>query len=161
MELENNTYQDNFIKSSIFKDKLNHLDSGIDSLLDEFKKLYVIVNMHPTNQEYQQQYQNIINNLARIKSTMFSVSNEIQINVDVINKKLLEYDVLIREEKRKNKDLKIKLGIVENQNNAASEMITDYKDIYDKSYLRNWSLILSSIICLVAVGTVYKKPTIV
>jgi hypothetical protein len=36
-------------------------------------------------------------------------------------------------------------------------MISDYKDIYAKRYLRNWSLLLSSIICIVAIGTIYKK----
>ena len=158
MELENieniENNQNNFTKSTVFKQKINDLDSGIDMLLDEFKKLYVIVNMHPTNQEYQQQYQNIINNLASIMSKLFSVSNNIQVNVDDINKKLLEYDALIRKEKKKNRELKKELGIVENQNNAAFEMITDYKDIYDKRYLRNWSLILSSIIGLIAIGIV-------
>jgi hypothetical protein len=160
MELGNNSYEDKFIKSAIFKDKINDLTSGIDILLDEFKKLYVIVNMHPNNQEYQQQYQNIVNNLGSVMSKMFSVSNDIQINVNNINKKLLEYDVLIREEKKINKDLKINLGIVENKNNASYEMITDYKDIYEKRYLRNWSLILGSILGLIAISRVYKKPLV-
>jgi hypothetical protein len=161
MELGNNNYEDNFTKSKVFTEKIKELDSGIDVLLDKFKKLYVIVNMHPANQEYQQQYQTVVSNLSSVLSKMFSVSKEIQVNVDDINKKLLEYDVLIREEKKKNSELKVKLGIVEDKNNAASEMITDYKDIYDKRYLRNWSLILSSIIGLLAIGTVYKKPQVV
>jgi hypothetical protein len=161
MELENNNYQNNFTKSTIFEEKINDLDSGVDILLDEFKKLYVIVNMHPTNEEYQQQYQNMINNLAGINSKLFSISNEIQVNINDINKNLLDYDTLIKEERKNNRDLKKKLGIVENKSNAASEMITDYKDIYDKRYLRNWSLILSSIIGLIAIGKIYKKPVIV
>lgn len=161
MELGNNNYQYIFAKSNTFKEKITDLDSGINILLDEFKKLYVIVNMHPTNQEYQQKYQTIVSNLSSVLSKMFSISNDIQVNVDDINKKLLEYDILIRNEKKKNRELKKELGIVENQNNAASEMITDYKDIYDKRYLRNWSLILSSIIGVIAIGIVYKKPVTV
>lgn len=113
--------------------------------------------MHPNNEEYQTQYQNVINNLANVLSKLFSVSNDVQINIDNLNKKLFEFDILIREERDKNKDLKKKLGIVENKSNAASEMISDYKDIYDKRYLRNWSLLLSSILCIVAIGTVFKK----
>ena len=161
MELGNNNYEDNFTKSNVFTEKIIELDSGIDVLLDEFKKLYVIVNMHPANQEYQQQYQTIVSNLSSVLSKMFSVSNNIQVDIDNINKKLLDYDILIKNEKKKNTELKKQLGIVENQNNAASEMITDYKDIYDKRYLRNWSLILSSIIGLLAIGVIYKKPQVV
>lgn len=158
MELVNNSYEDTFVKSDTFKNKITELDGGIDVLLDEFKKLFVIVGMHPINQGYQQQYQTTVNNMTSVMSKLFAVSNDIKANFDGINKKLLEYDVLIKEEKKTNEKLKAKLGIIENKNNAASEMITDYKDIYDKRYLRNWSLILSSIICLVAIKIVYKRP---
>jgi hypothetical protein len=157
MELENNSYENKFTKSTAFKAKINELDSGVDVLLDEFKNLYVIFNMYPGNQEYQQQYQNTLNKLDRVMSKLFSVSNNIERNVDSINEKLLEYDVLIKKEKNKNRTFKAKLGMVEDKNNAASEMITDYKDIYNKRYLRNFSLILSSIICLVAISRVYKN----
>lgn len=157
MELGNNSYEDTFTKSSTFKNKITELDSGIGVILDEYKKLFVLASMYPANQEYQQQYQNTVNNLASVMSKLFAVSNDIQKNMNDINKKLIEYDGFIKQEKKVNGDIKLKLGIVEDKNNAASEMITDYKDIYDKRYLRNWSLILSSIICLVAIGTVYKK----
>ena len=157
MELESNNYGDNFTKTNQYKEKIDELDSGINLLFDEFKKLYVITKMHPNNQEYQTHYQNIINNLASVLSKLFSVSNDIQINIDNLNKKLFEFDVLIGEEREKNKELKIKLGIVENKSNAASEMISDYKNIYDKRYLRNWSLILSSILCILAIRKIFKK----
>ena len=116
--------------------------------------------MNPNNEEYQTQYQNVINSLASILSKLFSVSNDVQVNIDNINKKLFEIDILIRREREKNKELKRKLGIVENKSNAASEMISDYRDIYDKRYLRNWSLFLSSIICFVTIGTIYKTQRV-
>lgn len=153
MELEN----DNFTKTIQYKEKINELDSGVNLLLDEFKKLYVIKNMYPNDEEYQNLYENIINNLESVLSNLFSISNEVQVNIDKLNKKLFEFDNLIRSEREKNKELKIKLGIVENKSNATFEMISDYKDIYAKRYLRNWSLLLSSIICIVAIGTIYKK----
>lgn len=155
MELENDDYKDNFTKTSHYKEKIDQLDGGINLLLDEFKKLYVITKMHPNNEEYQTQYQNIVNSLAEILSKVFSVSNDVQLNIDNLNKKLFEFDILIRQEREKNKELKRKLGIVENKSNAASEMISDYKDIYDKRYLRNWSLLLSSVICILAIRKIF------
>jgi len=156
-ELENNDYEHNFKKSEQYTEKIDQLNSSVNLLLNEFKKLYVIINMHPTNEEYQTQYQNIINNLAEILSKLFSISNEVQVNIDNLNKKLFEFNILIRQEREKNKELKRKLRIVENDSNAAAEMISDYKNIYDNRYLRNWSLALSSIICIVAIGAIYKK----
>lgn len=160
IETENNDYENVFIKSKQYKEKINQLDSGTDLLLNEFKKLYVITNMHPTNEEYQTQYQNIINSLGEILSKLFSISNDVQVNIDELNKKLFEFDILIRQEKEKNKELKRKLGIVENKNNAASEMISDYKDIYEKRYLRNWSLLLSSAIGIVTIVKIFKNPVV-
>ena len=160
MESENNDYEHNFKKSEQYKEKIHQLDSGVYLLLHEFKKLYVITNMHPTNEEYQTQYQNIINSLAEILSKLFSISNDVQVNIDDLNKKLFEFDILIRQEREKNRELKRKLGIVENKSNAASEMISDYKNIYDKRYLRNWSLLLSSIVCIAAIGVIFKKPVV-
>lgn len=154
-ELENNDYEHIFTKSEQYKEKLQQLNSGVHLLLHEFRKTYVITNMHPTNEEYQTQYQNIINSLAQILSKLFSVSNDVQVNIDNLNKKLFEFDILIRQEREKNKELKRKLGIVENKSNAASEMISDYKDIYDKRYLRNWSLLLSSVICILAIRKMF------
>lgn len=160
MELESDNYEDNFVKTEQFKEKIQQLNGAVNLLLDEFKKLYVITKMNPTNEEYQTQYQNVINSLASILSKLFSVSNDVQVNIDNINKKLFEFDVLIRKERNKNRELKQKLGIVENKSNTTSEMISEYKDIYNISYLRNWSLFLSSIVCLVAIGTFYKKKEV-
>jgi len=159
MELENDPLRDvdNFMKTDQFKEKINQLDSGINLLLEEFKKLYVITKMNPNNEEYQTQYQNIINSLASILSKLFFISNDVQVNIDNINKKLFEFDALIKKERENNRELKIKIGIVENKTYAASEMISDYRDIYDERYLRNWSLFLSSIICLFTISIIYKK----
>lgn len=160
IESENNNYEDIFAKSKQYKEKLYQLNSGVDLLLSEFKKLYVITNMHPSNEEYKTQYQNIINSLAEILSKLFSISNDVQVNIDELNKKLFEFDVLIRQEREKNKELKIKLGIAENKSDTASEMISNYKDIYDKRYLRNWSLLLSSAIGILVIAKVFKNPVV-
>ena len=48
--------------------------------------------------------------------------------------------------------------MVENTGNASSEMISNYKDMYNINYLRNWSLLLSSILCMITIGVIYKKP---
>lgn len=153
----NNDYEKNFIDSEKYKEQMHQLDSSIHLLLNEFKKLYVITTMHPTNEEYQVQYKNVINNLSEILSKLFSISNDVQVNTDNINKEFFKLDASIKKEREKNKELKRRLGIVENENNAVHEMINDYKDIYDKRYLRNLSLLLSSIICILAISKIYKK----
>lgn len=155
MEIENINH--NFMKPEQFNEKLTQLNGSVDLLLDEFKKIYVISKMHPANQEYQQQYANMVAGLDQLQSKLFSTSNDVQVNIDNLNKSMVSLDIEIRKEREKNKELKKKLGIVENKTNAASEMINDYTQIYDERYLRNWALGLSTIICIMTIGSVFKK----
>ena len=148
---------DNFVKPEYFNEKLNELNSSVNLLLDEFKKVFVLSNMHPANQEYQQQYANMIGGLNQIQSKLFSTSNDVQKNIDTLNKALLSLDIKIKNERNRNKELKVKLGIVENKTNAASEMIDDYTEIYQIRYLRNWALALSTLICIMTIGSIFKK----
>jgi CII-binding regulator of phage lambda lysogenization HflD len=155
MEIEN--IDENFMKPEQFDEKLDVLNGSVNLLLDEFKKIYVISKMHPANQEYQQQYANMVAGLNQLQSKLFSASNDVQVNIDKINKAMMTLDNRIRKEREKNRELKLKLGIVENKSNASSEMIDNYKQIYDEQYLRNWALGLSTIICIMTIGSVCKK----
>ncbi len=155
MELEN--MEENLIKPEQFNEKLEILNGSVKLLLDEFLKLYIITKMHPANQEYQQQYANMKSGLNQIQSKLFTSSNDVQINIDKINKLMIKFDIEIKKEKEKNKELKRKLGIVENKTNAASEMINDYTQIYDERYLRNWALGLSTLICIITIGALFKN----
>ena len=152
-----NYTNDNFMKPEQFNEKINQLTGSIDLLLDEFKKIYVLSKMHPANQEYQQQYANMIGGLNQIQSKLFSTSNDVQLNIEKINKDMISLDIQIKKERKRNRELKRKLGIIEHKTSAASEMIDDYIEIYDMRYLRNWALALSTMICIVSINVLLKK----
>jgi hypothetical protein len=137
--------------------QLDGLNNSIDMLLDEFRKLYVVSKMNPSSSEYQQQYANIIANINQIQSKMFTTSNGIQVNIDEISQKLLEINILIGIERDKNINLKKKLGMIQDKNNSAYEMIYNYKQIYNYNYLRNWALFLSITFCIFSISKVYKN----
>jgi len=149
---------ENFMEVATFHEKINEMNGSIGLLLDEFKKIYILSKMHPTNQEYQQQYANITTGINHVQSKLFSISNDVKTNIDKLNKHLFALDIEIKKEREKNKVLKRKMGIVENKSNAASEMIDDYMQIYDERYLRNWALGLSSVICIISIGVAFKNP---
>lgn len=155
--MEINYKNDNFMKPEQFNEKLNELNGTITFLLDEFKKIYVLSKMYPANQEYQQQYANMIDGLNQIQSKIFSTSNDVQVNIDNLNKAMIEIDVRIKQERSRNKELKRKLGIIEHKTNTASELIYDYTQIYDESYLRNWALGISTLICIMTISSMFKK----
>ena len=90
MEIEN--IDENFMKPEQFDEKLDVLNGSVNLLLDEFKKIYVISKMHPANQEYQQQYANMVAGLNQLQSKLFSASNDVQVNIDKINKAMMTLD---------------------------------------------------------------------
>jgi hypothetical protein len=151
--IDNEDINDNFKTPEIFKEKLQTLNQQLPAILDDFKKYYVFFNKNPEYPEYQNLFENIKGNLNKISSDLFILSNDVQSSTNEINKKLLDLNVLIQTEKDRNRQLKLKLGIVEDKNNAATELIYDYKNMYSEEYLRNWALFVSILI----VGGVISK----
>lgn len=148
---------DNFKTPVIFKEKLQTLNQQLPAILDDFKKYYVFFNKNPEYPEYQNSFENIKGNMTKIATDLFMLSNDVQSSTNEINKKLFALNDLIQKEKDKNHKLKIKLGIVEHKNNAATELITDYKNMYDEEYLRNWALFLSIIVVGVSIAKINQK----
>jgi hypothetical protein len=149
---------DNFKTPGIFKEKLQTLNKQLPAILDDFKKYYVFYNKNPEYDEYQQMFENIKGNMNKLSSDLFMLSNDVQASTDELNKKLFALNVLIQEEKERNRKLKLKLGIVEHKNNAASEMISDYKNMYSEGYLRNWALFISILIIGTSISKIRKPP---
>jgi hypothetical protein len=152
MELKNNKEINDGLQ---YSEKLRTLDSQLPAILKDFNKYYVFYNKNPEYPEYQQMFENIKGNLTKISSDLFVLSNDVQSNTDKLNEKLFYLDSLIKQEKDKNRKLKLKLGIVEHKNNASYELISNYKDMYDSGYLRNWGLFFSIIIAGITISKVY------
>jgi hypothetical protein len=140
-----------------FTQQLETLQSQLPAILADFTKYYIFYNKNPEYPEYGQFFENIKSNLNNVNSKLFMLSNDIQSNTDKINEKLFALDILIRNEKEKNRELKLKLGIVEHKNSAASELIYDYKEMYESGYLRNWALFLSIVVVGLTISKTFKS----
>ena len=155
IELENKNINLNYKKPQKYINTVEQFNRNMEFLLDEFVKIYVIARMNPNDEEVQQRYENITSNISKLQGNLFSMSNDIQMNINNINKQNLQLNVLIREERNKNNNLRKQLGMVESQNISASEMNINYGEIYDRNYLRNWGLFISTIICIFSIRSMY------
>jgi hypothetical protein len=156
--IDNEDITDNFKTPGIFKEKLQTLNKQLPSILDDFKKYYVFYNKNPEYPEYQSSFENIKGNMNKLSSDLFILSNDVQSSTGELNKKLFALNVLIQEEKKKNSELKLQLGIVEHKNSAATELIYDYKNMYSEEYLRNWALFISILIIGTSISKIRKNP---
>ena len=105
-------------------------------------------------------FENIKSNLTKINSDLFTLSNSIESDTDDLNKKLIALDILIRRAKERNRELKRRLGILEDKNNTSTEMISNYQELYDKGYLQNWGLLLSIIVSIFTIKKIFTKPVV-
>ena len=114
--------------------------------------------MNPSNEEYQLQFSNIDNSVKKVNTKLFSMSTEIKNNINKLTESIVSLDRDIKQQKEKKNELNKKLGIVEHKTNAASEMIYDYKQIYNERYLRNWAMGISIISGILVVKWMFKPP---
>ena len=143
-----------FKNADTFSQELKVLQEQLPHILDDFEKYYVFYNMNSSNDEYKQMFENIKKNLDTINSKTFMLSNSIESETNNINKKLFSLNDLIKKEKKQNRQLKIKLGIIKEKENSADIMISNYKEMYDIVYLKNWALFLSIIVAGIAISKV-------
>jgi hypothetical protein len=143
-----------FTQPASFLAKLKPLHEKLPSILEDFIKYFVFYNRNPEVNEYQQLFDNIKGNLQSLNSGLFMETNNIEKMTEIINEKLLELDKLIMKEKKMNRELKRRLGIVENTYNGSDEMIHNFKDMYELQYLTNFATFAG----IVVLGTLLFKP---
>ena len=141
-------------RTTKYKEKVETIEQQVPSLLNDFKKYYVLYNKNPESPEYKNYFENTKTNLNNLNASLFVVSNEIQTNMDKDNIKIEKINKLLYKTKKENTDLKKKISIIEGKKNTSNELISNYTTMYDNNYLRNWALSLSIIF---ASYLIYKK----
>jgi hypothetical protein len=144
-----------FIKPEFFTERVKTLQQQLPPILDDFNKYFVLYNKTPNYPEYENMFNNIKQNLNSLGASLFMVSNDVDANIDNINKAFKALDILINRERKRNRELKRKLGIVETEANSSNEMIHDYNQMYDEDYVRNWGLFLSTVVVGVSISKMF------
>ena len=144
-----------FVKPEFFTERVQTLQQQLPPILDEFNKYFVLYNKTPNYPEYENMFNNIKRNLNSLGASLFMLSNDVDANIDNINKAFKELDILINRERERNRELKRKLGIIESEVMSSEEMIYDYNQIYDEDYLRNWGLFLSTVVVGVSISKMF------
>jgi len=150
----------NYENPEKFTQKLESLKQQLPPILDDYNKYYVFYNKNPDYNEYQQSFDRIQGNLNQLNSELFMLSNNVQSETDEVNKYLNQLNRFITIEKSIRSDLKKQLGNVESDKNATTEMIDNYKEMYNNGYLRNWGLLLSIILAGFAISKVYSSKIV-
>jgi hypothetical protein len=95
-------------KSQQFEEKINGIHSSFLSALDDFKKYYVYYHKNPEVNEYSNNFVNSKNQLQQLSGQMFTVTNNIQKNIEVLDSGMTN----LSNELTKEKEIELKIELV-------------------------------------------------
>jgi len=156
-EIEMNEIKQNLPYPFPMASNLNSLNEQFYSVLDDFKKYYILHHSAPQSNEYAQLFASVKGNIQSINSQLFTQANNIESATQQANQILNQLNTDIQESKIINISLKQKLNLVESSKHGASEMSENYKIMYNLQYFSNFTMLLGIIISSVVTYNIFKK----
>jgi len=129
-----------------FDEKINNTKTQFFSVLDDFKKYYVYYNKNPEVSEFQNYYINSKNQLQTMSKDMFLITNNIDKNIEFLDKEMGAIAVKLENEKNLNGELMKLLSNLENTQNGSEILIDDSKNSYNIQYYYNWEMFIGVLI---------------
>jgi hypothetical protein len=139
--------------------KLESNTQRFNSALDDFSNSYLNYKMYPNYNEYQQIYANSQGVIDALQAEVFIATNDVQKNIDNLNKLVKELNTKIAGEKTKQTTLKSQLSGVTSDSNGSGLLAIQSKTLYFDKYVYNITLIIGIFILFYSLFKVYaKKP---
>ena len=140
-----------------YNEKINAINSQFFSALDDFKKYYVYYNKNPEVNEFQNYYANSKSQLQNMNKELFLISNSIDQNIDVLDKKMAEISFKLEAEKKMYKELEKLNSNLQNTQNGSEILIDDSKVAYNLQYYKNVEIFIGIIIVGGLLSVLFKK----
>ena len=140
---------------SVFREKIKTLKDQFPVILSEYEKNYYTgtdqtkLNVYNT---YNSQVAKCIRDMRNITDTLKAQNNEFD---SIISK----YNKLIPDEQKKNALLKRKLNKMKTVNNGSATLIGDYKENYNETSMRNWSMLIGILVVCISFLKFFIIPT--
>jgi len=129
-----------------FDEKINGIKTQFFSALDDFKKYYVYYNKNPEVNEFQNYYVNSKTQLQTMSKDLFLTTNNIDKNIEILDKKMSAISLKMEDEKQLNDKLMLLLKNLQNTKDGSSILIDDSKEAYNIQYYYNVEIIIGILI---------------
>ena len=140
-----------------FNEQINNIKSQFFSALDDFKKYYVYFNKNPEVDEFQSYYANSKGQLQTMNRNMFLLTNNIEKNIEILNKKVLLLSIKLNNEKELNKKMTGLINNLENTQNGSEILIDDSKTKYNIQYYKNVEIFVGILIICGLMSKIFKN----
>jgi hypothetical protein len=147
------TYSDTILN------KLNTNSQKFNAALDDLSNSYLNYKMYPDYSEYQQIYANNQGIISSLQADVFISTNDVQKNIDNLNKLIADLNKKIKVEKTKQTTLQSELKNVTSDSNGSGLLSIQSRTLYFDKYVSNISLIVGIFLLFYALFKVYLKKS--
>jgi len=142
-----------------YEENLENLKQTFFSLLDDFKKYYVLSNKNIDVEEYQRFFLDSKTQLQKINKEILLTTNDIQKDILKLNKLVSLLNSKLGTEKELNNELIKLINNLKNSNNSSNTMLEDETFIYNSQYLHNFELMILILIIIFLIVKGLKLST--
>jgi len=139
--------------------KLETITQKFDSSLDDLSESYLNYKMYPEYNEYERMYSNTSGIIDSLQADVFVSTNDVQRNIDNLNRLISDLNKKIASEKIKQTKLKAELVNINSQANGSGLLTIQSKTLYFDNYVYNITLIVGIIILFYSLFKVYSKKS--
>jgi hypothetical protein len=140
-----------FVVSKIFTIKEQFF-----SVLDDFKKNYILYKKNPDYSEYENAYNENKSQLQGLQKTMFSINNSIQSSTEKISDVKSSLELKLEGLKEQIDNLEIITASLGQNGDSSEVMKDDFVILYNYQYLQNFCLFIGCVIVVILFGALFK-----
>lgn len=144
---------------SEFREKIQTLNEQFPGILSDYKKNYDLYYKDTKNQGNLNAYNTSDAQVARCIRDMRDVTVKLQLQNNEFVDIMSQLNTLIADEQIKNTELKDKIERMKNVNNGSSTLVSDYKENYNETNMRNWAIFLGIFAICVSFSNIFIVPT--
>ena len=156
-ELQLKTWLQNATTPLRYTQELESFNRMVPPTTQDYIKYYVQYHKHTDSQEKKQMFTQMRTALVQIHAGLFQLLNNVERSIDFLNEKLFELNILIQAEKKTNRILKRRLGMVEGNVNSSEELINSFTEMYNSAYLQNWGIFISILAAIYTTNRIYNS----
>lgn len=123
--------------------KLTEINDGFYLILDQLVTLIPNYRTYPNLTVYSEKYGKNLQNFKENQSDFFMLKNDMEIDLDIINKNIENKNSQINKLDLEIKLLKDKLDYLNNSNDAGEGMLIDTELMHNQKYTGNWILLIT------------------
>lgn len=134
--------------------------NGLNDNISDAGVAFQFVQQSPYNNQYVENLTTLKNIINTKINALLEIDNYLLTSIPELNSSITNLKKSIIEIETKNKADLVELQTINQSKNSAKELIYNYKQMYYVHFLRNWGILLSIIISLFVISTIFKSRII-